>query len=203
MKPLLLTASALGLVAASAAWVQLAPPPLVATPTAATQITPSRAEPGRPTAAAGEVNAQDREFVAAAGGNGLAEVEIGRLAEEQAQDRAVQDFARWMASDHAMMNHHFDAVARQAGVAAPQQLSLADRAAYDALKDLSGRQFDQRYLQDQLHRHEQTIALCHKEKADGRNPGLRDLARAAIPALEKQFEQVRALANAWVASDRP
>lgn len=60
-----------------------------------------------------------REFVTHAGQDGMAEVALGKIAVERAQDADVKQFAQKMVDDHSKANQELTSLARSKGIAAP------------------------------------------------------------------------------------
>ncbi len=144
-----------------------------------------------PSFAQQRVNEQDRRFVAEADAAGEQEIGSGRLAEAQAGNPAVREFGRWMATDHTMLGEMLARQARTTGVPVPK--APADPAKLDALRALHGQQFDQSYVAEQVEAHQKTLALFQREAANGQNPGLKSLARFALPTLQQHITEAKEL----------
>lgn len=67
-------------------------------------------------------NNADRVFVHAAAIGGMAEVELGELAEQKAQSQAVKEFGRRMVEDHGKANERLISIAKEAGIPVPHEL---------------------------------------------------------------------------------
>ena len=65
-------------------------------------------------------NNTDRVFVHAAALGGMAEVELGKLAEQKSQNDAVKEFARRMVDDHGKANDRLIGLAKEDGIAVPK-----------------------------------------------------------------------------------
>lgn len=63
----------------------------------------------------------------------------------------------------------------------------------DELRQLSGAEFDQRFLEIQVQTHERAIALFEHYAEEGESDALRQVARATLPDLESHLEQARSL----------
>lgn len=137
------------------------------------------------------VSQQDRQFVDQAAAGGRAEIAAGKLAEAQAGNPAVREFGRWMVTDHTMMAEMLQFRARQAGITVPT--ATADEASLNSLKSLHDAQFDKTYVAQQVEAHNKTIALFQKEIQSGENPGLKSVARFAMPALQQHLAEAKDL----------
>jgi predicted outer membrane protein len=100
------------------------------------------------------LNDQDRMFLKQAGDGNLAEVKLGQLAMQKAANPAIQEFGRWMATDHGFANVRLAAIAKRIGVAGFQpKLNSQDQQMQRKLQGLSGAQFDRQYTQMMVRDH--------------------------------------------------
>ena len=79
-------------------------------------------------------NNSDRVFVRAAAIGGMAEVELGKLAQQKAQSDAVKDFARLMVEDHSKANDLLISLAKEDGIAVPGELDQEHKAMRDRIE---------------------------------------------------------------------
>ena len=80
---------------------------------------------------AGTVSAADRQFMDKAAQGGMAEVELGQLAQQNGQSQQVKDFGKRMVDDHGKANDQLKQLASQTGVTLPAGLSAKDEATKD------------------------------------------------------------------------
>src|SRR5690348_3421189 len=125
MKSLIASVSLLALTAAAPALAQTASTP--ASPSATAQMGAGQA-----------LNQQDQKFVQEAAAGGIAEVEMGKLAEQRAAEPAIREFGRWMATDHELVNGILANIARSAGVTPPQAPDQEHQAMMQKLEALQG-----------------------------------------------------------------
>src|SRR3954454_12861993 len=118
----------------------LALAPVIAVLAAAPAFAQQQAATGG--AATGKLSQEDRMFLDKAASGGLAEVEEGRLAEQQASKSEVKDFARRMIADHSKANEKLMAIPSQLGAPPPSQPDAKDKASATHLKGTSGAAFD-------------------------------------------------------------
>jgi putative membrane protein len=144
-----------------------------------------------PSPAKGGPSQQDRTFVNGAAAGGLAEVAVGKIAEEKAQKDVVKDFARQMVGDHGNINSQLTAIVRQENVKAPTSPDKAHVAAADRLKKLSGAEFDRAYMKQQVQDHEKTIQLFQKEANSGQDAKLKAFAADTLPTLQHHLQMAQ------------
>ncbi len=147
------------------------------------------------TAGSQTLSQQDKTFVHEAGAGGLAEVELGQLAEQKAADPAVREFGRWMATDHGFANKWLEAILREEHESAQPTLTAEQRQEKQRLEGLSGAQFDQQYIQHMVQDHEKTVPLFQKEAKEGHNPAIKSFAENLTPVLEQHLAEAKELAG--------
>jgi putative membrane protein len=135
-----------------------------------------------------------KSFATQAAQDGLAEVEIARLAEQRASDPAVKDFARQLVKEHSANDKQLKSIARSEGITLPKKLSTDDRKTRDELAKLSGQQFDQRFLQVQVQDHQKAIDLFQKQ-ADNGSGKLQAYAKNTLPHLQMHLDTANRLSD--------
>src|SRR5262249_14546394 len=111
-----------------------APPDQTATPGAADRGTAA----DRPGTMPPNLNSTDRDFALKAAQGGMAEVEMGNLAQQRASSAAVKDLGRKLVDDHTKANNDLRDIAVRAGITLPTDLDSKQRKILDRLAKLSG-----------------------------------------------------------------
>ena len=171
---------------------------LLATPAAAQIGNPAGMKPGTPESAPGmpaphETNSQDRLFVMLVGAGGLAEVELGRLAQQKAGSDAVKAFAGRMVDDHEAANKELASLAKAAGIAPPTEPDPAHQAMRELLEKLSGAAFDRAYMLGQVVDHQKTVQLLEWELGSGQDQALKNFAAEALPKIFDHLRMAQAV----------
>jgi putative membrane protein len=135
----------------------------------------------------------DHKFVKEAAMGGLAEVELGKLAQEKATSPAVKQFAQRMVQDHSKANDQLKQVAEKEGVAVPSSLDSKHQKRIDKLSKLSGTAFDKAYIKDQLKDHKKDVSEFKDEANHGTKPDVKSFASETLPTLEQHLSMVKAL----------
>ena len=143
------------------------------------------------TAANGGVPTSDRKFMDKAAQGGMAEVELGQLAEQNAQNPDVKAFAQRMVTDHSKANDQLKQLAAQQGVSLPTSLDAKDQATKARLEKLHGDAFDKAYMHDMVMDHKKDVAEFKREASAAKTPALRDWARQTEPTLESHLRKPR------------
>ncbi len=127
-------------------------------------------------AADSDVSAADKTFVEKAAQGGMTEVELGKIAQDQASAQDVKDFGAKMVEDHSKANDELKAIASSKGITIPDSLDAKHQKMVDDLKAKSGKDFDTAYLKAMTKGHDMTDALFQKEASSGQDPDLKAFA---------------------------
>ncbi len=144
--------------------------------------------------AGGSVPASDRSFMYKAAQGGMAEVELGQLAQQNAENANVKAFGQRMVTDHSKANDQLKQVAAQQGVSLPATLDAKDRATKARLEKLHGAAFDKAYMQDMVTDHKKDVAEFKHESTTAKTPALKDWVQQTEPTLESHLQEAEKVA---------
>ncbi len=149
--------------------------------------------------------ATDTKFLRTVARADLAEVELGRLAEQKATNPEVKQFAQRMIHDHTQNRDQLKQVAAEQHVTLPDTISPKDKATKDSLEKLSGAEFDKAYMSDMLKDHRTDVAEVEHASKTAHNPAVKTFAEQTLPVLEshlKEAEKVAPQAGATQSASR-
>lgn len=155
------------------------------------------ATPANPAVGTSGENSDVQDFVTKAANVNMAEVELGRLAEQKAQSPQVKDFARQMVEDHTKANTELEQIARAQNIQLPTALDQDHQDALQKLQGLSGADFDREYIDAMVDGHQDAVDLL-KDHADD----LKDNAQGA-PVGTSGTAPAKAQADQWAANTLP
>ncbi len=138
-----------------------------------------------------EMSAADKHFVMEAAQGGMAEVELGQLAQQKASNPEVKQFGERMVNDHTKANDQLKQVASSIRITLPTGLSAKDEALKEKLSNLSGEQFDKTYMEHMVTDHTQDVAAFRHESADGQDAAVKNFASETLPTLESHLKEAR------------
>ena len=130
-----------------------------------------------------QLSKQDREFVKDAALGGLAEVELGKLAQQNAQDDQVKQFGARMVQDHGQANNELQSIANNLGIDLPQQLDKKHEQLKERLAKLQGPQFDRAYMAAMVKDHNADVAAFRREAQSGRDPAIKQFAEKTLHVI--------------------
>jgi putative membrane protein len=184
MKRLIAVASCIAASMVAPAWAQQQGNPAGAMPG-----TQSRS--GLP--AANQPNRADRNFARAAAAGGLAEVELGRLADHNGQSQDTRQFGQRMVNDHSKANDQLKELAAAANIPLPNAPGLEDQAMRERLDKMQGDAFDRDYIRRQITAHQETVQLFEYEIGSGQDSQLKNFASQTLPVLMEHLEMAQTI----------
>ena len=124
----------------------------------------------------------------------LAEVALGSLAVQKAENPAVKAFAQSMVEDHSQANSELKTVATQHGITLPTTPPPDAQAAAVALSQKAGTAFDQAYVAQMVRDHQQAVALFRTAAMQADiSQDLRDFAQKSLPTLQHHLQEAQQL----------
>jgi putative membrane protein len=148
------------------------------------------------TVPATRLDAADRMFLIDAALGGAAEVELGRMAQDRATLQPVRDFGRRMVQEHGQANQELMGIATRLGVTPPTMADPARQAARDALLQLSGREFDRQYVEQQFTEHATALTAFQMASQRADDDELRAFAKKTAPVIQQHLDMLRSIWNA-------
>ncbi len=137
----------------------------------------------------------DASFFKKAAEGGLAEVELGNLAQKKSEDQSVKDFGALMVKDHSAANDKLKGIADAKGIKLPSSPSVSQMATKTKLEVLTGKTFDHSYIKGMVKDHETDIKEFKKEAASGQDADAKAFATATLPTLEEHLRKIQAIAK--------
>jgi putative membrane protein len=146
------------------------------------------------------LSAADRNFVSQAAYGSLAEIQLGKLAQEKASNAAVREFGRTMVTEHTQMNEDLIKATSDKGVTPPTSTDDGREAVADAMEQLSGAEFDRQYIAEQLADHQTTLTLFENQAERGQDVQLRQFAQRYTPVVKRHVDSLRRMSAPMVSS---
>jgi putative membrane protein len=141
--------------------------------------------------AKGASAAADTMFIKTAAMDGMAEVDHGNLAAQNATHDEVKQFGQRMAADHGKANDELKSIASQKNVTLPTQLDAKHQAMHDKLSKMKGDAFDRAYMQHMVTAHQQAVTLFQKESTSGKDAETKGFAGKTLPTLQEHLKMAR------------
>ena len=138
----------------------------------------------------------DADFYKTAAEGGMAEVEMGKLAQDKSSNASVKDFGAMMVTDHSAANNKLKTIAAKKNVKLPTSPSVEQMATKAKLEVLSGSTFDKSYVKGMLQDHQEAVKEFQTQASSGQDPDAKAFAAATLPTLKAHLKKIQAIAAA-------
>ena len=135
----------------------------------------------------------DQKFLKDAVEGDLAEVNMGKLAQQNGQSEDVKQFGQMLQTDHGQHLQQAQQMAQQMGVTPPTEPTAKAKKMYDRLAKEHGPRFDKAFAKAMVTDHKDDIAKYQKE-AKSKGP-LAQFAEQTLPTLQKHLQTAQAIEN--------
>ena len=132
-----------------------------------------------------------QKFISSAIQGDIAEIDVGKLAQEKGQSDAVKQFGAMLVKDHSEHRAKAEQVADELGVKPPTDSSFGAKATYTKLKMLSGASFDRSFANAMVKDHQEDIKEFQKESSKSDAAGR--LAKETLPVLQKHLQTAQSI----------
>ena len=163
-------------------------------PTSAAATASDKGAPARATTAS--ISHGDRKFVEKAARDGLAEVELGKLAAQKAASNEVKQFGQRMADDHGKANSELQQLASSKGINVPTDIDSSHKREYDKLQKLSGADFDREYMKEMVSDHKKDMKEFQSASKNAKDGDVKNLAGKTLPTLEEHLKLAQSTESA-------
>lgn len=127
------------------------------------------------------LSSQDKTFMMNAAKGGMMEVEMGKMAAQNAQNADVKKFGNRMVADHSKANNELMALAKEEGVSLP------------AAKSAGKWKSDKAYMDDMVKDHEKDLAEFQKEASQGTDPDLKKFAEKGAKMVSSHLQMAKSI----------
>jgi putative membrane protein len=141
----------------------------------------------------GSVSRDAKAFMVKAARGNMSEVEMGKVAQERAQNEDVKKFAQRMVTDHGKANEELMTLAQQKGVTLPSDPGKLPGAGQQRLDKVAAPAFDREYVNHMLKEHRKDVAEFRKQAQKGSDPDVKAWAAKTLPTLEEHLRMVQEL----------
>jgi putative membrane protein len=139
------------------------------------------------------------KFIKEAIEGNLAEVAVGKLAQDKGQSEGVRSFGAQLVKDHGAANEKATALANSMGVTPPTEPNKKQKATYDKLSKLSADKFDREFAKEMVADHKRDVAAFEKE-SKRKNAPTAAFVGETLPTLRHHLEMSQGLAAGKSAS---
>ncbi len=154
------------------------------------------AETAKPPSDKGDkvVTGGDLDFMNQAAMGSMAEVELGRLALNQAASAEVKGFAQQMIDDHSKAAEELKQVAQGKKVMLPPEVSPSHKQTMEKLSKLKGAEFDRRYVEAMIEDHQKDVTAFGAVAQNATDADVKAFAAKTLPTLQQHLQMIRGIA---------
>lgn len=134
----------------------------------------------------------EQAFIKDAVQGNIAEVQLGELAAQRAQNGDVRKFGETLRTDHQAALQRSINLAKSLKVEPPTDASTEARGFYDGLSQLSGSEFDAAFVSHMIEAHEAAIAK-YSRSANSDNDAVAAMIADTLPKLKAHLAAAQAL----------
>jgi putative membrane protein len=136
-----------------------------------------------------ETAGADATFIQKAAEGGVAEVELSKLAEQNAKSGEVKRFAEHMVQDHTSNNRELEQIASKQNIALPKELDSEHAAIRDRLATLKDEKFDKAYIEAMVADHQKMESLLKSSEGTVTSPELKTYIKKTTAAVETHLRE--------------
>lgn len=143
--------------------------------------------------AGGPLSQEDRQFLQEAAQGGLAEVELGRIAQQNASSEAVKQFGARMVHDHSQANNQLMQIVENHGMTPPVSVDETHKVLMSRLSALNGKDFDRAYMAGMVTDHQKDVREFEQAVGTGGAQDVKQFAQQTLPTLRQHLEQANSV----------
>ncbi len=136
------------------------------------------------------VTNDDAKFATDAANGGLAEVALGKLAQQKSVNEKVRDFGAMMVKDHSNAGAELADIAKAKNITLPAAVSADEQKKIDALAKKSVKDFDKAYIDAMEDGHNKALKLFQDEAQKGTDAALKAFASRTVAVVQKHLEAI-------------
>lgn len=131
------------------------------------------------------------EFMVNAADAGMAEVELGNLAQQNGSNQLVKDFGARMVKDHTTANDELKQLAETKNVTLPAVLGDEHQKHFDEMKKMTGAEFDKHYMDMMVNDHQKVITMFETAADNEQDLDVKAFASKTLPALNAHLASAK------------
>lgn len=137
------------------------------------------------------LSSQDKMWVTKAHQTNLAEIKLGKMAQNKSQNTAVTSVGRDLVSDHSSLDSQIKMAARNMNISLPSQPSQQQQSMAQQLSQESGSQFNNDWVTKLIAGHRKAIQMTKQEIQNGSSMKIKNMANHALPILQEHLQHLQ------------
>jgi putative membrane protein len=140
---------------------------------------------------AASVSDADAKFAVEATYAGMMEVELGKVAGQNAENKEVKDFGAMMVKDHTESGDKLKSIVITKHISLPLDVSRDDQEKINALKKKTGTDFDKAYIEMMISGHKKVASMFEDEIKKGSDTDIRDFATHTLDVIHMHLNAAK------------
>jgi len=137
----------------------------------------------------------DSTFVMKAANAGMTEVELGKIAQQNAASDKVKEFGQMMVKDHSAAGDQLKKIAQSRSINVPDSLSSESKKHIADMQKKKGKDFDKAYMDDMLDGHKAAVDKFQKGSSDLQDADLKNFASTTLATIQMHQDSIKAIAG--------
>lgn len=133
----------------------------------------------------------DADFAVKMADAGMFEVEMGKLALQNASSPKVKEYAQMMIDEHTKANNELMEAARTKNITLPAGLSDKCQKKFGELSEKKGKDFDKEYMSVMVDDHEEVLDVLNKQAENGNDADLKAWAQSKVGGIKQHLETAK------------
>jgi putative membrane protein len=139
------------------------------------------------------VTHEDAKFVIKVASSGLTEIELGKLALQRGQNKRVKNFGGLMAKDITKTLNKLKKIAQNKHINLPTAPLPADQKVIDSLTKLSGREFDNAYVNIMITGRKKYVTVFESEAKNSGDPDIKSFATKTLTPIKNHLDAINTI----------
>jgi putative membrane protein len=140
-----------------------------------------------------QLSSEAKSFIMKAGATNLAEIRLGRMAQERGSSQEVKDFGHHMIEEHTKAQESLKNMAEKVSFEDSFKIDAKHQAVINKLSKLRGAAFDRAYAMEMVKGHKAAVKMFEARANSGRGTDVRAWAASMAPDLRKHLEHAQGL----------
>ncbi|GAB3394382.1 hypothetical protein GCM10027434_08130 [Hymenobacter luteus] len=129
-------------------------------------------------------HATDPEFMMSAAHSDQNEIQLSKLALEKGVTGMAKDHANKMITDHTKSTADLKPIAQKKGVTLPTDMDAEHKAIAAQMKELSGKEFEQKYMEQMAMDHQKTVNTMVAHQKMTQDADLQGFITKTLPVVQ-------------------
>lgn len=135
----------------------------------------------------------DAGFIVDAANGSMAEIDLGKLAQQKGISKQVKNFGVMMEKDHSKISNFIKAIAVTKNISIPKAPGTDEQKTIRKLSNKAGKDFDKAYIDNMIDDHEKDIKAFEKAAKKCLDPDVKSFAAKTLPILHEHLDAINAI----------